>query len=375
MRIGIDATALPKKPAGAGNYIIQLIRALVEIEREYEFIIFAQHSGHPLINLSDHENIAWRLFPDRKPGSRLLWEQVVFPKHVRDAGIDLLHSLHYTQPLNLSCHTAVTFHDMTFFLYPQVHTRIRRMYFPLAIRASAKRADALIAVSESTRQDAIQILDIPPQRITTTQLGHDPAFKPIRDDLIRREVREKYKLPERFILYVGTVEPRKNLPLLIRAYQRLVAAGSDYELVVVGRHGWMYGEVYNQIEASNLQERIHLAGYVDQADLPVVYNLASLFVYPTLYEGFGLPALEALACGVPVITTDTSSLPEIVAEAGVLIPLDDEQALFEAMKSVLKDRKLRQDMIQKGLIQAKKFTWKRTAQKTLQVYRRVLKEN
>jgi glycosyltransferase involved in cell wall biosynthesis len=375
MRIGIDATALPSQPVGAGNYIIQLIRSLVNLESGDKFVIFAQESGHSLINISDSENVDWVIFADRKPGSRLLWEQIIFPKHIQESGIELLHSLHYTQPLRLPCSSVVTLHDMTFFLYPRLHTLARRWFFPLMIRTSAKRADALIAISESTRQDAIQILGIPPKKITTTQLGVDSSFQPIKDNESRRNVAEKYDLPEKFILYVGLVEPRKNLPLLINAYQRLAARGTDYQLVIVGRFGWMYEDVTRQIKQLNLGDKVHLTGYVPQEDLPLVYNLASLFVYPTRYEGFGLPALEAMACGTPVITTNVSSLPEIVAEAGLLIPPDDVQALYEAMESVLDDRKLGHDLSRKGTVRSAKFTWQRTAQQTLQIYRQVLHVN
>jgi glycosyltransferase involved in cell wall biosynthesis len=360
---------------GAGTYIIQLIRALVDLKSGDEFIIFAQRSGQSIINIEHSDNVEWVIMADRTPGIRLLWEQAFFPRYILDSKIDLLHSLHYTRPLRVSCRSVVTFHDMTFFLYPQLHTLIRRLYFPLAIRSSAKRADAVIAVSESTRQDAIRILNIPPEKITTTQLGTDPSFKPSLDDLSREKVIEKYDLPDKFILYVGLVEPRKNLPVLLNAYKKIVAGGTEYQLVIVGRYGWMYEDVIRQIRVSNLENRVHLTGYVDYEDLPIVYNLASLFVYPTIYEGFGLPALEALACGTPVITTNVSSLPEIVDEAGLLIPPDDVQSLYEAMKAVLEDHQLRQKLIRAGPIRAERFTWERTAEQTLQIYRQVLGEH
>lgn len=375
MRIGLDATALPSQPVGAGNYIIQLIRALVHQFGEDEFVIFAQGSGPALINLPEHENVDWVIFPDRKPGIRLVWEQLILPSHVQESGVDLLHSLHYTRPLRLSCSSVVTFHDMTFFLYPQLHTRIRRLYFPSMIRASAKRAQALVAVSESTRQDAMRILGIPPEKITTTQLGLNPAFRPIQEGEGRRIVAEKYHLPGKFILYVGLVEPRKNLPVLINAYQRLAANGIEYHLVIVGRYGWMYEDVIRQVKELNLIDRVHFIGYIPQEDLPLVYNLSSLFVYPTLYEGFGLPVLEAMACGKPVITSNVASLPEIVEEAGLLIPPGDVQALTRTIGAVFEDQALRDDLSRKGPVQAARFTWQRTAQLTYQVYRQVLQSN
>jgi glycosyltransferase involved in cell wall biosynthesis len=176
----------------------------------------------------------------------------------------------------------------------------------------------LIADSESTRQDAIRILQILPDKIVAVQLGVDLKFRVIDDSLALERVRREYKLPDRFILYVGLVEPRKNVSLLIRAYKNLVDQEIATPLVIVGRFGWMSSEIFDQIERLGLQERVQFTGYVPADDLPCIYNLASLFVYPTRYEGFGFPALEAMACGVPLITSAVSSLPEIVGDAGSL---------------------------------------------------------
>ena len=373
MRIGIDATALPPQPVGAGNYIIQLIRALANLKINDEFVIFAQQRGHDLISLPENDSFAWIILEDRNPGSRLIWEQTLFPRLIRKSGVDLLHSLHYTRPVRLPCASVVTFHDMTFFLYPQLHTRAKRLFFPLAIRASAHQADALTATSESTRQDAIRVLGISPEKITTTQLGVDPAFRPINDAATKRKIAEKFDLPERFILYVGLIEPRKNLPMLINAYKGLIDGGENYKLVLVGRYGWMYEELLRQINNLDLGGMVHFTGYVSQEDLPLVYNLSSLFVYPTIYEGFGLPALEAMACGVPVITTDVSSLPEIVGEAGMLVPVNNVEALHGAMIEVLGDEDLRREMINKGIQRAAKFSWEQTAKLTFQVYQQMMR--
>lgn len=374
MRIGIDATALPPQPVGAGNYIIQLIRALAAGEFDNQLVIFAQQKGPRLINLQPDSSIEWQIVEDSSPGSRLIWEQTVLPSLAQKTKIDLLHSLHYTKPLRLTCASVVTFHDMTYYLYPQLHTRTRRLVFPTAMRFSAKQADALITVSESTREDAIRLLEIDPERIFTTQLGVDPSFIELNDNDEELKVISKYSLPEKFILYLGTIEPRKNLPVLIKSYKQLADDGTDYKLVLVGKYGWMYQEVLDLIADMDLQDMVCLTGYVSQEDLPVVYNLASLFVYPTIYEGFGLPALEAMACGVPVITTRVASLPEIVGDAGLLIPVNDTAALYKAMNQVLEDTALREKLIHDGLARSKLFSWERTAQLTQQVYKKVLEK-
>jgi glycosyltransferase involved in cell wall biosynthesis len=292
---------------------------------------------------------------------------------VRRSGVELLHSLHYTRPLFLPCASVVTFHDLTFFLFPQLHTRSKRLFFPAAMRISARKANALAAVSENTRQDAIRLLAVPPQKIFTTPLGVSEDFRPVRDASLSEAVRGRYNLPQRFILYVGLVEPRKNLPLLLSAYKKLEVLSKIPPLVIVGRLGWMYQEVFRQVEILQLKEKVLFAGYVPIADLPIVYNLADMFVYPSIYEGFGLPPLEAMACGTPVVTTAVSSMPEHVGDAGVLVPPQDEQALSQAMFEVLANQELRDQLAVKGPQQAARYTWKRTAQATLEVYQQAMR--
>jgi glycosyltransferase involved in cell wall biosynthesis len=377
MRIGIDATALPPRPVGAGNYIIELIRSLERLEVAHEFVVFAQPHGRELIGVAARPGFEWAMIPERSPVHRLVWEQAAFPRLVARAGLDLLHSLHYTRPMRLPCASVVTFHDMTFFLFPQLHTLSKRLYFPQAIRLSARKADALIADSESTRQDAMRLLRISPEKIYTVPLGVSPAFHPVLDAHLLEVVRRRYSLPEHFILYVGLVEPRKNLPMLLRAYQRLqeqlrLQAGSELvPLVIVGRFGWRIEQVFELVEALAIKEKVHFTGYIPAGDLPIVYNLADVFVYPSLYEGFGLPPLEAMACGTPVITTAVSSMPEHVGEAGILIPPQDERALFQALLTILQDPDLRRQLSEKGPARAAHYSWNRTALETLNVYRRV----
>jgi glycosyltransferase involved in cell wall biosynthesis len=372
VRIGIDATALPPQPVGAGNYIIQLIRALVKANFDHQLVIYTQQHSPDLINLPADAEVEWRIVSDMTPGFRLVWEQTSFPGLIRRDKVNLLHSLHYTKPLRLQCASVVTFHDMTFFLYPQLHTRARRLFFPPMMKLSAKQADEIVTVSESTRRDVIRLLGVDPDKVSTTQLGVDASFRVIDDLQAKKVIVTKYDLPEEFILYLGTIEPRKNLPLLMRAYRLLVDSGTRLKLILVGKYGWMYQEVFNLVSELNLEDMVRFTGYIPQDELPLVYNLASLFVYPTIYEGFGIPVLEAMACGVPVISSDIASLPEIVGEAGILVPAGDLGAYFSAMKLVTDDQDLRGKLIDQGKLRASEFSWERTAQLTQQVYQKVL---
>jgi glycosyltransferase involved in cell wall biosynthesis len=240
------------------------------------------------------------------------------------------------------------------------------------MRMSARQADAIIADSVSTRRDAMKILQIPAEKIYTVTLGIGDEFHRITDTALLEDCRRRYNLPQTFLLYVGLVEPRKNLPLLLNAYARLAQLEEAPPLIVVGRFGWMVEDVFRQIETLQLQDRVHFTGYIPDQDLPLVYNLAQSLLYPSRYEGFGFPPLEAMACGTPVITTAVSAMQDQVGEAGLLVPPQDEQALFEAMRRLSQDRALRQALSARGQRQAGNFTWKQTALKTLQIYQQVI---
>jgi glycosyltransferase involved in cell wall biosynthesis len=375
VRIGIDATALPQRPVGAGNYIIQLIRAFARVPGEAEFVIFVQQKGLPLLDICEHPGFHLLVLPNQSPLIRLLWEQTMFPILAARQKLDVLHCLHYTMPLTYPGRTVVTFHDMTFFIFPEHHTLSRRILFRFFINASRRRATSLIADSESTRLDAIRLVGAPPEKIHTVPLGITSDFYPENDPAILNPVRQKYNLPERFLLFVGLLEPRKNLPALLQAFARLSPSLGKIKLVIVGRMGWMYEKTDRLVHSLSLTERVLFTGYVDQADLPRVYNLAEAAVYPSLYEGFGLPVLEAMACGTPVITSNVSSMPEIAGEAGIMLPPNDIPALTQAMEHLLQTPDERQRRSVLGLAQAAQFTWERTAVKTLEVYQNVLNQS
>ena len=371
-RIGIDATALPPSPAGAGIYTIQLLRSIVALDSPFEFVIFAHPHGQELLGLPASPRLGWVIVRDKGPAQRLIWEQTSLPLLARQQRLALLHSLHYTRPAWLPCRSVVTFHDMTFFFLPELHTRVKRVFFPLAIRYSTRFSDALLAVSENTRRDALKYLRLAPEKIVTTPNGISEEFKPCHDQPLLEAIRQKHGLPGRFILFVGTIEPRKNLPVLLRAYKSLISQGESIGLVIAGQLGWMVDEITALVKNLELTERVHFTGYLPGEDLPMVYNLAEIFVYPSLYEGFGFPPLEAMASGAPVITTAISAMADYIGDAGVLIPPGDEQALVQAMQNLLQDPTLRKKLALLGPQQAAQFTWNRTAQATLKVYQQVL---
>jgi len=369
MLLAVDATALPPSPVGAGQYIIHLIRALPQVAGDARFLVYVQPHGRELIGLPENGILRFAPVPRMAPAHRLVWEQTAFPALLRRSGADVLLSPHYTMPLSKPLPQVVVFHDMTFFLYPRLHVPGKRYFFRWMIRLSARRADRLLAVSESTRRDAIRLGGAPPGKITATPLGVTPDFRPIEDAARLEAVRARYRLPTRFVLFVGLLEPRKNLSGLLRAFQRVALACPEVSLVVVGRKGWMYEQALSLVDALHLTPQVHFTGYVAQEDLPLVYNLSEVVAYPSLYEGFGLPVLEAMACGCPVVTSDRSAMPEIVGNAGVLLPPEDPDALASALIRLLHSPAERARLAAAARRRAAAFTWQRTARLTLDVCR------
>jgi glycosyltransferase involved in cell wall biosynthesis len=369
MRIGIDATALPPRLFGAGNYIVNLIRTLPQIDPANEYLVFVKPEQAALLGERAHLQIVPVSLPTRL--SRIAWEQTRLPALARRYRLDLLHSPHYTMPYLLPCASVVTFHDMTFFLYPQVHKTYKRLFFKSTIRLSAKRAKAIIADSESTRQDILGILKLAPEKVTAVPLGVSDVYQPVRSPDALEGVRSRYRLPPKIILCVSELQARKNLPTLIRAYGRLVQQGLTHSLVIAGRKGWLYEELFQAVQALNLSDRVIFTGYVTEQDLPLLYNSADVFVYPSLYEGFGLPVLEAMACGIPVVTSNVSSMPEITGDAGLLVDPYDVDAMADAIRRAVVDREFHAELECKGLERAKMFSWDRTAKETSAVYERI----
>jgi len=228
-------------------------------------------------------------------------------------------------------------------------------------------ADQIIAISNSTKQDLIRYFQVPEEKITVTHLAADECFQPLPFDKVQ-VFREKYGLDFPFILYVGTLEPRKNLPTLIKAFYYLKKKNIHHKLVIAGGKGWKYDPIFQTISDLNLIKDIHFTGYVPKEDLPLLYNAADAFVYPSLYEGFGLPPLEAMACGCPVITSNTSSLPEVVGDAGIMINPCDYDKLAEAIDNIISDTDLKIQFSKMGQVRAAQFSWNKCAEETLKIY-------
>lgn len=311
------------------------------------------------------------------PLRRIAWEQLVAPFALQRDHVDLLHAMAFVSPLISPCPTVVTVLDLGFLCYPEAFKRGRRAYLQLMTRLSVRRARRVIAISENTRRDIVARYGVPAQRVETVYCGVDQRFRPLPAEEVTA-FRRKKGLPERLILFLGTIEPRKNVSTLIAAYAQLLerapAETSDLELVIAGAEGWFCNDVLAQVEALSLAQRVHMTGYVPEAEKPMWYNAATCFCYPSLYEGFGLPPLEAMACGVPVVTSDASSLPEVVGDAAKIVPPLDIDALSAALHQLIVSPSLRAELAQRGRTQASRFSWEQAARQTVQIYHQAMEE-
>lgn len=383
MHIGFDARLVYYQQAGIGQYIINLLSALAELEdarpaTERDRITIFQRSGDELPLAEGETQTRYNL---RTPSHHrfeqpaLAWEMGRYHLAHR---LDVLHSPDFIPPLWLArfgLPTVVTIHDLAFLRLAHLTllTAEAKRYYG-QVKSAAHTARRIIAVSESTKHDVVELLGVDEAKVAVVHEAANPLFHPVSRQEIRRYITvnlaEKVGEARGFILFVSTIEPRKNLTLLIEAYAMLRDAKRTAlpNLVVAGREGWLYDEVYELVRKLGLKEQVIFTGGVTNQELLYLYNQAAMLACPSLYEGFGLPALEAMACGLPVIAANSSSLPEVVADAGLLLDPHDPDAWTAAMARLLDDDKLRVEMRSKGLAQSRHFSWQRAAEETLAVY-------
>jgi glycosyltransferase involved in cell wall biosynthesis len=366
MRIGIDARLVYYSQAGITQYILRLIQGLAEIDPENEFLILQSRKDKRVI--VDRPN--FRRVGLWTPSHHRL-EQYTLRMEISGLGLDVLHSPDFIPPFHRNCKSIITIHDLAFLLYPHFLTKESARYYG-QIDQAVKRTDHIIAVSESTKRDTIRLLGVPESKISVIYESANPIYRPVNDPEALKQIKDKYHINSDFILFVGTIEPRKNLPALLRAYRQLLDSyKADVKLAVVGRRGWLSEEVFTLVEKLRLANDVLFLGRVPIEDLLHLYNAAQLLAQPSFYEGFGLPPLEAMACGTPVVVSNVSSLPEVVGDAGLLIDPEDVSELTVAIWRVLTDEALRAELIAKGLKRAQCFSWKKTALQTLELYLRV----
>lgn len=399
MIVGIDYTSAVRQTGGIGRYTRSLVRALARADRENQYVLLVpsdardvagvlllpQQSEAQLPQQSDGglpkrlsnqpnltevaDNFRFAHAPLSERALVTLWQRlgIPFPVELITGRTDVFYSPDFVLPPTRPSKKILTVHDLSFKRVPETAVPNLKWYLEGAVPRAVKRADLIFADSNATRADLVELFGANPDRVQTLYSGVEEHFRRVTDERVLGAVRSRYALVKPFILSVGTIEPRKNLTRLVEAYSRLPGL-ADLDLIIAGGRGWTYKEIYSSPAKYHVQDRARFLGFVAESDLPALYSLATLFVYPSLYEGFGLPVLEALACGAPVITSNNSSLPEVAGDAAVLVEPRDVEALIEAMNCLLNDSALRQEMSRRGPERAKKFSWDSSARQLLAAF-------
>jgi glycosyltransferase involved in cell wall biosynthesis len=368
MRIGLDGIPLASAKTGIGHYTLELARALAKIDPDDEFELISPFA----FNSSSIEHDLPVNLKKVEARRRKFWWAVGLPLYMRRSATSLFHGTNYEIPLLSKCPTILSIHDLSLLLYPETHTdqsvRRGRYRLPLMARAATK----IITATDHVKKEVVQHLKIDPAKIVVTPYAPRRTFRPLSRSETE-ETRTRLGIEEIFILFVGTIEPRKNLPTLLRAFAEVLRS-TDLrpQLVIAGQKGWLTGETMNYIESEGLKQRVKLTGYITDEDLSALYSCCAVCVYPSLYEGFGLPPLEAMACGAPVIASNVPSLAEAVGQAALLVPPTDVHAFAGGIVQMLRDKAAQSHFSRAGLDHASQFTWERTARLTLEIYREAL---
>jgi glycosyltransferase involved in cell wall biosynthesis len=379
MKIGIDARFLTHpQPGGFKTYTENLISALAQIDTETEYILYVDRLPAPKDRIPTQKNFQMRIVSGITPLLGLPWrEQVELPRQAGKDRVDVFHSPCLTAPLNLSCPLVITVHDMIwasreFFTGNNSWSIRRRLidwYDYLVPKNAIQKATAIITVSQASKKGIVAGLGMQPDKVFVTYEAASPAFRRIGNPEQLESIRQKYDLPSSYILALGSADPRKNIKSLIHAYGLLPERLREkHKLAIVWTHPFLAEDVSRLIKEFGLMQNVGFLLQVSNEDLVLLYNAATLFIFPSRYEGFGLPLLEAMSCGVPVVAANNSSIPEIAGDAAVLFDDHDSQAITDAMMRTLGDEDLRADLVQKGLVRAGEFSWERCALETLLVY-------
>lgn len=375
VRVGINAQKLfdsqDYRNAGISRYIRGVCAHLPSVPGDERFVVYTNAT---MKSWSAVEGARLRLAPARlptlSPVSRIAWEQIVLPLLAWRDRIDVLHCPLNVLPVASRVPVVLTIHDLTFIRFPNRFHPAKQRYLSTFTRYAARHASRIVTDSSATRTDVIDAFQVDPARVEVVYPGVDPDFRPLATEGDQCEAfRTRMGLPERYVLYLGTLEPRKNVDRLVRAFARLVRDGFPHTLVLAGGRGWDHAAIDRAVADEGIGQRVLLPGYVRREDQPLWYSAAELFVYPSQYEGFGLPVLEAMACGTPVVTSSSSSLPEVVGRAGLVIDPTDVPALADAMRSVLTEPGLAARLREAGPVQASRFTWADAAAGCVRAYR------
>ena len=371
MRIAIDAHSVGTQLAGNETYAVNLIEALAEVDQSNQYTLYVTRQS-----AIDRFANRWPNFNVKRtvPHTPLVRIPVTLSAELRRNPVDVLH-VQYTAPPLAPCAVVATIHDLSFEHLPETFNRRSRAQLRLTVRRTARKAAQILTLSEFSRRDIIDTYSIAPDCVSVTPAAAPSHFKPIEDETELRKIREIYGIERDYILSVSSIQPRKNLIRLIEAYsclRGLRPEGKLPQLVLVGKRGWLDNETFRAAQRHSANNDMTFTGYVVEKDLPALYSGATCFVYPSFFEGFGLPVLEAMQCGAPVIAGNRTSIPEVVGKAGVLFDPFDTNSLVQALTRILDDSEYRAALRIQGLERAREFDWKQTARMTLEAYQKAV---
>ncbi len=373
MRIGVSGQLLKGRYTGVEHYVYNLMRNIVRYNVGNEYVFYVprvfSRTDAPIDGLRIRES--W--IPGTSRAMRFLWEQSYLPILLAKDNIDVFHAPGYTMPLMTTTPSVVTIHDVIAMKYPEFCSRMNRLHYRLVLPPTAAKAARIITTTGYTRDDIVDTLGVPEDKIDVIPLGVHESFVPIEDGSALASVRRRYGLPPEFVLFVGNLEPKKNIGRIIEAFNTLRKSRSiPHALAVVGRKEWLFKDLKRMVRLLGLERHVFFLGNVPLSDLVLLYNAADVFIFPSLYEGFGIPPLEAMACGTPVVTSNRSSLPEVVGDAAVTVDPLSTGEIAQALHAVLTGDELRRTLRERGLNRAKLFSWESTARKTMEVYGKVI---
>ena len=372
MKVCLDLTPAIHNTAGTGRYVRELAKALVDLGHgdHLSFFCVDPEGGTRAETPSVVQRKSIRCSKRGWSAAAALSSYLGIPMDRFVGMADVFHATWHLLPRLGTMASVMTLYDLSFALFPETHLRVLRWSSNVLVPRFLRACDRIIAISESTKRDAVRLYGIPEDKIVVTHLAAEDRFRPADPDRVA-EVRKRFGLPPRFLLYVGTIEPRKNLDVLLGALLRLKGQGQEVPLIVAGRLGWLYDGFLAKIRSLGLESQVFLPGFVPDDDLPALYTAAEAFVYPSVYEGFGIPVLEAMGCGTPVLCSDASSLPEVAGDAGILLPPGNPAVWAEAIARFDGEYDAARGVEGEGVPEASRFRWEETARRTWEVYRAV----
>jgi glycosyltransferase involved in cell wall biosynthesis len=369
--IAIDYTPAYEQGGGIGRYVRELVAALLLQDVETSYRLFVAGASLAQLPAQVAPNFDWRPTRITPKWFARIWQRANLPLYVETftGPVNLYHATDFVlPPTRPKTRTLLTVHDLSFVRVPEAASPNLKAYLDVVVPRSVNRADCVLADSQATKNDLIELYNVSPEKIIVLLSGVDARFKPVSGVALGK-VREKYGLGDApYVLSVGTVQPRKNYVRLIQAVSQLRGQGHDLHLVIAGGRGWLEDPIYAAVASEKMQPYVHLIGFADESDLPALYSAAACFAFPSLYEGFGLPILEAMGCGTPVVTSDKSSLPEVAGDAALIVDPYKVDDLAHAIRDMINNDTLRQMLIDKGYQRAEAFTWEKSARHLQQIY-------